>query len=150
MSVQQLFEIRPPDFSSVAHSIGEIDDDIIDVVSTKFRAAVLTLHAHIVARSPVHNGLYRAGWGFMPSFREDEQAFYALIANNVEYAEPVTYGSLEGQKPWPNAGPKTVKQGNRIYSSQAPGGVINPILEDWGDNLINEIRDELAGGLGGA
>lgn len=34
------------------------------------------------------------------------------------------YGSAKGHRPWPNAGPRTVESGGRVYSSQARGGFV--------------------------
>jgi hypothetical protein len=59
----------------------------------------------VVQRSPVDKGMFRGSW------------------------DTLEEGSKKGEKPWPNAGPKTVEVDGRIYSSQAPGGIVDPVME---------------------
>ena len=67
-----------------------------------------------------------------------------VIRNTVPYAVVLEYGSLRGQPPWPNVGPRTTfgysqwdyeqtgASGVFIMSSQAPYGMVSAALNDIG------------------
>ncbi len=46
------------------------------------------------------------------------------FGNTAPYSHILETGSTPGKKPWPNVGPRTVLKDGRIYSSQAPGGIM--------------------------
>ena len=52
------------------------------------------------------------------------QSFGYSFGNTAPYSHILESGSTPGSKPWPSAGPRTVEKGGRIYSSQAPGGIM--------------------------
>lgn len=118
------------------------EEDALETVSDKLRAVGLKMYGEILTRSPVDSGRYRAAWT-PPSVQEGNLMVRMRISNTVKHAVPVTYGSEVGKKPWPNPGPKTVRQGNRIYSRQAVGGVVTPVFEGWANDVVREILDSL-------
>ena len=82
----------------------------------------------VVQRSPVDKGMFRGSWD-MITRTGGAHLLQLKITNSLPYAGPLEEGSKKGEKPWPNAGPKTVEVDGRIYSSQAPGGIVNPVME---------------------
>ena len=46
------------------------------------------------------------------------------FGNVTPYAGVLEKGSVRGRKPWPSPGPRTVLENGRIFSSQAPGGMM--------------------------
>jgi hypothetical protein len=67
------------------------------------------------------------------------------ISNNLPYAGPIEKGSKLGERPWPSAGPLTLVMGGRVFSKQAPGGMIGPILKDTAKDVAKEIWKEIDG-----
>jgi hypothetical protein len=86
-------------------------------------------------RSPVGAGSKKDGAGgrFKGAWQVNNYSAPGVIAgiivsNPMVYGPSLEYGSQEGKKPWPHAGPRTVVTGGRIYSSQAPDGILSPML----------------------
>lgn len=126
-------------FDAAAAKLATIEDAVSkEGVSRALRGVSLRVYAEILTRSPVDTGRYRANWS-APDISESEDVVEAVIRNNLKYAHPVTYGSVKGQSPWPSAGPKTVEQSGRVYSSQAVGGVVDPALDGWANAVVEEI-----------
>lgn len=120
-----------------------------DRLSMALRAVAFNVFGNILHRSPVDEGRYRAAWQ-PPDVSESEGLVEAVIRNNIGYARPVTYGSVKGQKPWPRAGARTIEHEGRIYAKGglgseelAKGGVVNPMMQKWAEDVI----DEILGGL---
>lgn len=62
------------------------------------------------------------------------------VYNPLPYGEPLEHGSPVGGKPWPKAGPRTVERGGRIFSKQAVGGVVGPVLtQDYIKSVAAQI-----------
>lgn len=81
-------------------------------------------------KSPVahkNGGTFRAAWQ-VQQYAGDGCVAGIEIANNLRYARPLEYGSPAGARPWPSAGPLTVVNGGRVFSKQAPTGVLTPEL----------------------
>lgn len=146
--------VRVNGLDAIQAKLERLDQDVMTTVSQKLRAVALKIYGEILARSPVGEsrkvrgvtitgGRYRGGWS-PPDIREGRNEVTLRTSNNVLYAHPVTYGSEAGKRPWPKAGPRTVKQGNRVYSRQAVGGVVEPVFEGWADDVVEEIRKGLA------
>jgi hypothetical protein len=85
-------------------------------------------------------------------------AFAIRLYNPLIYAEPIEFGSTPGQSPWPSVKknknsfkkPRTVLKMGKIWSSQAPGGVLDTVIIKSkfvvNDRAINKaIRDALGG-----
>ena len=71
-----------------------------------------------------------------------------VIFNRLPYMEPVELGSPKGQLPWKVAGPRTREKDGRIYSSQAVGGVIQPIIDSgYFDDAADELSNFISKGL---
>lgn len=62
------------------------------------------------------------------------------FGNSAEYAHILETGSTPGKRPWPSVGPRTTLEGGRIFSSQAPGGMIESgQIED----MIRQVLPQL-------
>jgi len=97
-------------------------------------------------RSPVgmeNGGRFKGAWQ-VNDYRATGLVAGIIISNPMPYAGVLEHGSKEGQKPWPHAGPRTVNSGGKVFSSQAPGGVLGPILpkitSDAAEHIYNVIK----------
>lgn len=99
------------------------------------RAIALESYGRVVRRSPVDTGRFKANWGtsvgqpggYGNGFSGIQQwngEGSMFICNNMPYCLVLEYGSPVGEKPWPGVGPKTVESEGRIFSSQAPHGMV--------------------------
>lgn len=90
----------------------------------------------ILAGTPVDTGDFKAAW--RPPSRIAPLHWIAAANDSVQ-AFALEYGSIPGQYPWPNVGPRTVHGGGvigegfsdaapNIYSSQAPIGMVRRAL----------------------
>lgn len=85
--------------------------------------------------TPIDTGKASQSWYLTPMKKVKNQ-WEINVANRAKskkgypYPRVLEFGSTPGQRPWPNVGPRTVlaqspESGEtRIYSSQAPGGII--------------------------
>jgi len=89
-------------------------------------------------RSPVDTGRFRAAWQLFPYYGTNTIAGI-MLTNNVPYAGVLEFGSPSGKKPWPSAGPKTVAVGGRVFSRQAPGGIMAPVLPNIAQNAAERV-----------
>ena len=98
--------------------------------------------------SPVDSGEFRRNWDFS-SISAPGILAGVSIYNTKIYGGPIEEGSPKGGDPWPSAGKKTVEQDDRIWSKQAVGGVISPIIGDdiYMSNVINEIKEFIFGDI---
>lgn len=51
-------------------------------------------------------------------------------AGGFSFGNPVDYGEILERGTYPRVGPRTVATDGGIYSRQAPGGILRPLLED--------------------
>lgn len=95
----------------------------------------------IVEGTPVDTGEARASWG---PIKKNEGGL--SFQSTVPYMLHLEKGSTPGEQPWPTPGPKTVMQGGKIYSSQAPGGIVATANVDAiMDELVKKFIDEAFG-----
>jgi len=80
-------------------------------------------------KSPVDTGRFRAAWQ-VQTYKEGGSTVAMELSNNVKYAGVLEYGSPVGGRPWAKPGPLTMQLNGRIWSKQAPGGVLTPRLEE--------------------
>jgi len=84
---------------------------------------------------------------------EHMQAQWELSAEmdglGATFGNPAAYGPTLEEGKYPGIGPRTVAQGGGIYSRQAPGGIVKPLLDDpqvLQDNLdmvVKKLGDRL-------
>jgi len=121
-----------------AGNLVELREKLVRVSQTQLSTFGFQLVALAMVKSPVDTGRFRAAWQ-MQSFVPSGTIAGVIITNNTHYAGVLERGSKKGRKPWPNAGPKTVARGGRIYSSQAPGGVLTPALPEQAKKIAKAI-----------
>jgi len=142
--------IRIENLNNVLKTLSNIPnalEDISKLVAEKIKPLV-------VARTPVGEqrnakerapGLAKKSWSGI-SYTESGYSF----GNNAEHILALDRGSIPGMSPWPSAtGVKTRASGN-IFSSQAVGGIAEPVLKDKSTlklvikTIANHIEKEIA------
>lgn len=103
--------------------------------------AALDLVSALDAVSPVDTGAFRASWDFKEDVKTPGILAQITVFNSMPYAGPLDLGSPKGGVPWPSAGPKTVEREGRIFSSQAPDGVVGPILDE---TYLNDLQKRMS------
>jgi len=77
--------------------------------------------------------------------RKDEGGY--SFENPTPQAWHLEYGSEPGKKPWPSAKSRTVYNEGRVYSSQAPKGIVAKAkAEELADRIASELFDLLIQG----
>lgn len=103
------------------------------------------LLALLQARTPVDEGRLLGDW--KPSHEVSPGAIASFkITNGMPYAGVIEKGSKIGELPWRNPGPLTMVANGRIFSKQAPGGMIGPILPAVLKDAAKEVWEELKNG----
>ena len=112
--------------------------DAINKAKDTLRSSSSEILAKIIKATPKDTGDARQAWSLINASSES-----LTFQNPLAYAIPLEYGSALGSKPWPSTGPKTVEMSGRVYSSQAPGGiVINTQLDEFVDKMVSKVIDE--------
>jgi len=96
----------------------------------------------VIDRTPVDStgtpgGTLKAGWGEV-----EKNGGWGQMGQHESgraFANPVDYGEILEDGLYPGVGPRTVKTEGGIYSKQAPGGIMGPIVGDT--NIQDYIRD---------
>lgn len=85
--------------------------------------------------SPVASGDFKGSWSDVQATEGGALSF----ENPTEYGPYLEYGL------YPGVGPRTIEQGGQIYSRQAPGGILGPMMEDQTvlDDAINSLVNEI-------
>jgi hypothetical protein len=142
-------KIEVPDLSKI------LRDDKIDKVLELLAKRVRT---RMIQSTPRDSGMAARSWTqperiqfeSLPSatfpVNRTEKAY--SFGNTACYSHILERGSKKGSRPWPNVGPKTVEIDGQIYSSQAPGGMIESgqierLVERALPDLVEKLlRDE--------
>lgn len=106
------------------------------------------LHSAVIERTPVgasayapgHPGMAKASWG------QVEQ-----VSGGFTFGNPVAYVEALEKGLYPKVGKRTVALAGGIFSQQAPGGIVKPLIEDeaFMTNLIVRLVEELERKSGG-
>lgn len=116
--------------------------------AVKMQAMLDKIGFHLLGKammsSPVDTGRFRANWrtGRPPKMAGSVAEVY--IANTLPYSGVLEYGSPVGGKPWASPGAKTVVSAGRIFSKQAPDGVLEKhitprLLDSIGADLLRGV-----------
>ena len=96
---------------------------------TALRKAGLDYLRIFLMKSPVDSGRFRSEWQ-LSKYSSPTSIAAVKLSNRTIYGAPLELGSKPGSRPWPSAGPGTVSFAGRIYSKQAPGGIVGPTLKE--------------------
>jgi len=109
-----------------------------EVVAKATEDAAITIRNLVIGRTPVDTGALKSSWS---AVKRTSGGF--SFENDKEYAVIVEEGRYTG------LGPRTVRQQGGIYSRQAPGGMLAPILadEDLLNRMANKIAEQIVKGL---
>lgn len=81
-------------------------------------------------RRDPHAGLMKQSWSDV-----------RMIQGGFTFENPVPYSEVLEEGRYPGLGPRTVGQGSSIYSRQAVGGILQPLIED--ENLRTDIAQNI-------
>jgi len=90
--------------------------------------AATTLRNLALGRTPYLTGHLKRGWG---AVRPTEKGF--------SFSNPVEYATILEEGLYPSVGPRTISVAGGIYSRQAPGGMLTPLLEN--EEILNRVLD---------
>ena len=100
------------------------------------------IRSRVIDATPVDSitppgGTLKAGWGEREKVGNWGQT--GQHEKSLASVNPVDYGSILEEGLYPKAGPRTVKTEGGIYSRQAPGGIMGPIVGN--ENIIDFVLD---------
>jgi hypothetical protein len=120
--------------------------DTLGRVPAAARAGVLdalnSLRDLVRGRTPYKSGHLKGSWSNV-EFLDGGLSYSGEFGTGVDYAEILEHGL------YPRVGQRTIESGGRIYSRQAPGGMIEPILENPAlvDAAIDLVLNQIIRGL---
>ena len=108
--------------------LNQIGNHMQDQVLTLVRATTLEWEARVKVQTPVDTGRLRGAW------QSNVQGFVGEVTNNVEYAEPVCYGT-------PASLPKSWNGEYKTRQGTVPGfpEIIGKELEGWSQSEYRRI-----------
>jgi len=87
-----------------------------------------TLRMMAQGRSPVDTGAFKSAWTAVER-----------TAGGYSFENPTSYGIVLEEGLYGRVGPRTAQSGGKVYSRQAVGGVLEPLIMD--DGLINRCAE---------
>jgi hypothetical protein len=123
----------------IAVELDELANNMAGLAKVALYKIALDIIPALDDNSPVDTGMFRAEWDFKEEKGSPGTLAQVSIFNSMPYAAVIEEGSPKGGKPWASAGPKTIEQDGRIWSMQAVGGVIAPVMGDEGGSLTNYL-----------
>jgi hypothetical protein len=123
-------------FASLTPALQEALKDAANIIRT-----------FVLSRSPVGD---RPKQG--PRFKDLWTSPASFQGGSIAFGNPADYADVLEQGKYPGVGPRTVAIAGKVYSRQAPGGVVWPVLKDQAK--INDVMDlivqQLLKGIQGA
>ena len=135
--------IRATDINRVTRRLNQFGRSLSVQAQQSLNVFGFKLLALAQTRSPVDSGRFRAAWQLFPSYRSPGSIAAIMLTNNLRYAGVIEYGSALGSRPWKSPGPKTTAVNGRVYSLQAPGGVITPTMP----NIARQAAEAVLRGI---
>lgn len=127
-----------------------LDQHVQDVIDV-FRGQLLSIVKDaVINRTPVDVTSKRGKKKGFGEHLQDQWKYNLLSAGKAEVSTDVVYGPVLEYGRYPGVGPRTVSTGTGIFSRQAAGGIIQPLLDDssiLGDAVktaINQISQSLS------
>lgn len=121
--------INQEELQEMAHYLGAYPNEIKSVIDESKGKLKDYVYDLLVEGTPKDSGKTRKAWSSVATE-------YGLSFYNTEVS---AYVLEEGK--FSGVGPKTVQTGEGIFSTQAPEGIINPIMKD--DKELGKIADLL-------
>lgn len=134
----------------VAFEFDEYSDNIAVLSKIALNKMALDIIPALDDNSPVDKGTFRAEWDFKEEDGGPGVAAQVSIFNRMPYAAVIEEGTPQGKKPWATTGSKTIELDGRIWSRQAVGGVVAPVMGDEGgfaDKMLDRVNSFVLGGL---
>lgn len=103
----------------------------LPAVQSALKEATERLRDIIVERTPVDTGHFKRSWSSV-----------SFMSGGLSFSADVSYAHVLEEGLYPSVGPKTVAFAGGIYSSQAPGGIIGPVVES--DLVVSQIAELIA------
>lgn len=110
--------------------LGTVEEKVIQGVEE----GVEWLRSLIVDRTPVDTGYAQSKWGEVERER-----------NGFSFSNPVHYMRVLEDGLYPGIGPKTVFFQGGIYSSQAPGGIVGPIVNN--ERILSKVANRIVSNI---
>jgi hypothetical protein len=112
--------------------------DLPESFDAAARQVAETMRELVVGASPYDTGHFKESWGQVESH-----------AGGFSFSNPVDYGVILEEGLYPAVGPRTVSVGGGIFSRQAPGGIIRPLLDDPSviDRIARLVVEEMVRGI---
>ncbi len=116
-------------------------------------ATIRALRSELRSTAPIRSGRFRQGWHYRLTVGNTDH-MSGVIFNSVPYA-PIIEGGVEkgADHPWgkkEGLSKGLVYSKGKIWSKNAPGGTIDPLIIDrksWGLNFARRIADAVVGGM---
>ena len=125
-------------FDRVMEALGQVPEAALAGI----RQAAETIKILALGRTPV---------GVSPTSPHLKPAWsnVAFQDGGYSFGNPTAYANTLEQGAYPGVGPRTVAVGGGIYSRQAPGGILAPILEDQAvlEGVVNTVLNAIIRGL---
>lgn len=136
-------QITQSDFTHLIDALGSSVDEAIETAKMD---AAKTLKNLVLGGSPVgirkkKEGESRLKWSWSEISKVDD--------GSLTFGTPAPYATVLETGSYPGVGPRTIEVGEGIFSRQAPGGMIAPILDTESviDDIIEQIGETLKKGV---
>jgi hypothetical protein len=132
------FKIEPGELRKVLKDL----DVVPEAVEAGLEKVANEIRARVIDATPVDSmgspgGTLKAGWGELEKVgswgQTDKHEPGLTFENRVPYGEILEEGL------YPGVGRRTIKTTEGIFSRQAPGGIMGPIVGD--QNILDFVRD---------
>ena len=116
-------------------------------VTAELTRSAIAVRQELRQRAPVQSGEFREAWRIEPVKSIGGRVLRVSIYNTTIQAVAIEAGSKKGTSPWPSAkSPRTAEFAGRIWSSQAIGGTVTPMLSksfvlNFSRRIANNVRN---------
>ena len=118
---------------------GQLLRDLPEIWDIAVQDTAKTVRNLVIGRTPVKTGHLKSSWSDIVRTGRGSFSF----GTDVDYATILEEGGYR------SVGPRTVATEGGIYSRQAPGGIIGPLLQDSDtlDQISRVVAEELLRGI---
>jgi|ADurb_Leu_01_Slu_FD_contig_111_60659_length_1004_multi_2_in_0_out_0_3 hypothetical protein len=105
---------------------GQVPD--VQKIKAGVLKAVEFLRSEAQSRTPVDTGALKGSWSEV-----------AMTEGGYSFSNPLPYAGIIETGGYAREGPKTVMSGGAIYSKQAVGGILGPMIEN--EIILQKVTD---------